>query len=235
MTTREPESGALEVLARLPHFRGLDEPLLVKVARTTRPLVLEAGEALFAAGEPCRGFFVVVEGAVRLYRMTADGREQVVHQARVGGTFAEAALFRHGRYPVFAEAVATPTRVLLVRGEPFLELFRGEPRLAESMVASLCQRLLGLVERVQELGISSAEARLAWRLSRLSTRREGSTLTIELPGTKRELARELAMTPETLSRLFKRWKEAGLIEVRGGVIRVLDVAGLLARADGEAD
>ena len=170
---------------------------------------------------------------MRLYRLSADGREQVVHQARTGGTFAEAALFRHGRYPVFAEALATPTRLLLVRGEPFLELFRSEPQLAESMVASLCQRLLGLVERVQELGIVSAEARLAWRLSRLPARREGGVLTIELSGTKRELARELAMTPETLSRLLKRWREGGLVEVRGAEIRVLDVPALLARADGE--
>lgn len=235
MSEREPKDEPSEVLARLPHFRGLDEELLGRVARTARPLVLQAGEPLFAAGEPCRGFFVVIEGAVRLFCMSAGGQEQVVHQSRAGGTFGEAALFRHGRYPVFAEAIESPTRLLLVRGEPFLALFRSEPRLAESMVASLCQRLLGLVERVQELGITSAEARLAWRLSRLSARRQGGALVIEIPGTKRELAAELSMTPETLSRLLKRWRDAGIVEVDGAIIRILDVAGLLARADGATD
>lgn len=222
----------LAALARLPHFAGLERGLVERVAACTRPRTLRAGEAVFQAGEACEGFFVVLAGAVKLYRLSPEGREQVVHRVGPGRSFAEAALFNIGRYPVHAAAAATPTELLLVEGTSFLALFRGEPRLAQGMVGSLCQRLLTLVGRVEELSLTSAAARLAHHLLRLPARGSGERLAVELAGPKKDLAAELSMTPETLSRLLRRFTERGLLEGRGRRLVLRDPDALTAIAEG---
>jgi CRP-like cAMP-binding protein len=223
----------LETLSTLPHFRLLDPELLRRVAGGSRLLRLQSGEILFRDGEPCRGFFAIRIGGVRLYRLTPDGREQVVHNLGAGQTFAEAALLNMGRYPAFAVATETPTEIVEIAGEPFSKLFREDPRLSAAMVGSLCMRLMSLVERVEDLSLVNAGSRLARHLMRQPGHGPSERIRIDLSLSKKDLAAHLSMTPETLSRLLRRWQDQGLVESERGSITVLEPKRLLALADGE--
>jgi len=217
-------------LAELPHFRGLDRELVEAVAGISNEREYRPSEPIFRQSESCRGFFVIRQGRVRLFTATPDGREQIVHSLREGQSFAEAALFNLGIFPVHAEAVANPTVLIEVQGKPFLELFYAERRLAAAMVGSLCQRMLSLVQRVDELSASNAAARLARHILRMPSR--GSPITVELSSSKKDLAGLLSITPETLSRLLRSWREEGTLATEGRTLVLHDVERLAKIADG---
>src|SRR3954464_8426508 len=114
------------VLRELPHFRALPADALETIARGSKLGVHSPGEILFRQGEPCRAFFVVKSGAVRVYRSGKDGREQVLHHVRAGQSFAEAALLSTGRYPADAMVTEDATEIVEVGGGAFTDLFRSD-------------------------------------------------------------------------------------------------------------
>lgn len=218
-------------LRRLPHFRGLPDDLLEGVASASRSVRFDAGLTIFAEGDPVRGFWAVRSGMVKVYRLSIDGHEQVLHHLGQGRTFAEAAVLSMSHYPAHAVAVAD-TELIEIAAEPFLRLFRGEPRLAAAMVSALSNWLLDLTDRVENLSIASASVRLAHFLLRLPSRRADGVTVLELPFAKKELAAYVATTPETLSRLLRRWQEADVLRSAGRRLEILDERVLSAIADG---
>lgn len=218
-------------LGELPHFRTLPPDLILAVAATARPRELSEGQVLFREGDVAQAFFAVRAGGVKLYRTTPDGREQVVHNLRAPSTFAEAALLSFGRYPVHAAATETTTHLIEIGGPRFLELFRADDRLAPAMVSSLSTMLGSLVQRVEELSLVQAGSRLARWMLRQPASGDRQPV-VEFPLQKRELAAHLAMTPETLSRLLRRWHDAGWIESERARVVLKEPDRLLAVADG---
>lgn len=223
------------MLRELPHFKSLPGDLVERIATGCKLRQFEAGALVFLEREPCKAFFAVRQGVVKLYRSNADGREQIVNHLHAGASFAEAALLTFGRYPVSCAATETPTELLEVGGEPLLRLFKEDERLGPAMVASLSMRLMTLVERVDELSTIQAGERFARWLLRQPSRAVGATLEIELAMPKKDLAAHLAMTPETLSRLLRRWQEDGWIESERTSVRVLKGDRLTALADGNPE
>jgi len=230
--------GAEEIVAtlrRLPSLRTLPPDLLERVSAGCRLLELGAGEPVFLEGEPVRGFFIVRRGAIKVYRLTPDGREQVLHHLGEGHSFAEAAVLSMQRYPASAATTEAGTQLVEVAAQAFLEVFHSDRRMAAAMVSSLSMWLLGLVERVDELSVASAGARLARFLLRQPSHVEAGETRIVLPMAKKELAGHLAITPETLSRLLRRWQDRGIVRSEGRTLTVLDENLLAAVADREEE
>jgi CRP/FNR family transcriptional regulator len=229
-----PERPLAGLLRPLPLFAALDPATLEAIASGSRLRRLAADESVIREGETVRAFFVVVAGAVRIFRISPDGREQVLQRLRPGQTFAEAAVLTMKRYPASAVATEDGTEVLEVGAETFLRQFEGDGRVAKAMVASLSTWLLRLVGKVEELTVLSAGARLARYLLDLpsATTEEGAA--IELPLAKRELAASLGITPETLSRLLRKWQDREVVRSEGSMIVVLDADVLMALADDAA-
>jgi CRP-like cAMP-binding protein len=227
------EAGTESALRALAHFQAVPPDLLAQIAAASRVVRPEVGAILFREGEPCRRFYAIQSGAVKLFRALADGRQQTIHNLHAGSTFAEAALLGIGRFPVSAVVTEPATVLLEIGGERLLELFRSDPRLAPAMVGSLCMRLLSLVERVEELSLVQAGMRLArWLLRQPAHGAEEPA--VELALAKKDLAAHLAMTPETLSRLLRRWQDEGWIRSERTRIVLRDSARLVALADGES-
>lgn len=219
------------LLRRAPAFASVPPPTLALLAAGSRVASFAKGEAIMVEGEPVRGFFLVLGGGVRIFRVGPDGKEQLLQRLRPGQSFAEAAVLTMKRYPAGAEATETPTEVLEIGGEAFLRLFEEDRALARAMVASLSTWLVRLVGRVEDLTVMSAGARLARYLLDLPAREEGRRLSVDLPIPKKELAAFLGITPETLSRLLRKWKDRGLLEADGSRTLVLrDADTLLAIA-----
>jgi CRP/FNR family transcriptional regulator, dissimilatory nitrate respiration regulator len=230
-----PDTPLVPLLRRLPIFGALDEPTLARIAAGSRPRRLEAGEALVREGEPVRGFFAVAAGSVRIFRLAPDGREQVLQRVRAGQTFAEAAVLSMKRYPANAVAAEPGTEVVEIGAETFLRLFEDDTQVAKSMVASMATWLLRLVGRVEELTVLSAGARLARYLLDLPSTSTDEGSSVALPLAKKDLAAQLGITPETLSRLLRKWQDTGVARTEGASVVVLDADALLAIAEDARD
>jgi CRP-like cAMP-binding protein len=219
------------VLRKLPLFAALDAAAVARIAAGSRRLRLAAGETILREGEPCRGFFAVTTGGAKVFRLAPDGREQVLQRVRAGQTFAEAAVLSMKRYPANAVATETPTELVEIGAESFLALFEGDRRVAKAMVASLSTWLLRLVGRVEELTVLSAGARLARYLLDLPSTTTPDGAVVELPLAKKDLAASLGITPETLSRLLRKWQDLDIVRGDGASIVVLDSDALVAIAE----
>jgi CRP-like cAMP-binding protein len=186
--------------------------------------VYEKGTMLFQQGEPASVFFIVLDGWVKIYRMTPDGSEAVVGVFRRGETFAEAAIFLGSRYPVSAEVVTT-SRLLRIDGDMLRQRIREQPDLALSMLASATHHLKFLVEQIEQIKILSAPQRMADFLVRFCTRSSGSE-TVELPYEKALIASRLGMKPESLSRALAKLRPLG-VSVDREIVTIIDVKVLI--------
>src|ERR1051325_11940315 len=102
-------------------FTGLPQTDLENIAAVTVVKPLEKGDYLFREGDPAHGFYIVQRGAVNVHRVSAAGKEQIIHVFRAGDSFAEVALTSERGYPADARAIE-PTQVLLVQKDGILEL-----------------------------------------------------------------------------------------------------------------
>jgi len=185
-------------------------------------------QILFTDGELCAGLFLLTLGRVKLFRLSSDGRERVIHLVEPGQSFAEAALFGDGRYPVSAQAIAPATVVLLPR-EPLVRMLREDPGLAFRMLGSMAVHLKRFVHQVEDLTFQSAAQRLAYHVLS-SAGPGGRSARLTLP--KKDVAGHLGMTPETFSRILASFRAQGVVEVRGSVIAIHDTQGLQSVAAG---
>src|SRR5690606_33170268 len=105
------------ILRRLALFSQLREDALEAVARRTVIRNVSRGTLLFRGGVPCQGLYVVLEGSVRVYRSSAEGREQVLHVQGPGQPLAEVPLMDGGPYPASARALEDSRVLFLPRSE----------------------------------------------------------------------------------------------------------------------
>ena len=218
-------------LFEFPLLQAIPKPAMTKLAEAARVRRCAAGDTLFRQGDDARALFAVLEGGVRIVRLLPDGNERVLHRIRAGQTPAEAAVLSMPKYPATAVATATPTEVAEIPAREFNALLERDPAVAKAIVAALAGWLVHLVGRVEELTVLGADARVARHLLDLPATQTRKGLEIRLPLAKKDLAAQLAITPETLSRVLRRLREQEIVDVRGSVVVVRDAAALLAVAD----
>ncbi len=201
-------------------FSGLPGEELETIAEFVIPKQLAKGDYLFHEGARSEGFYVVQRGAINVHRVSAAGKEQVIHVFRAGQSFAEAALASEGGYPADARALEDST-VLLVPKADVLGLLRKRPELALRMLGSMSQHLRVLVGLLDDLTLKNVETRLAnWLLKRCPRPLPATPVKIELDRTKRVLAAELGTVSETLSRTLAHFRAQKLITVAGKTITI---------------
>jgi CRP-like cAMP-binding protein len=208
------------IVRSTPLFGAMPQEIAQSLVGNQAVRVYEKGSLLFQQGEPATAFYVVLDGWVKLYRVTPDGNEAVVGVFRRGETFAEAAIFLGGRYPVSAETVTT-ARLLSVDGEMLRRRIREQPDLALSMLASSSYHLKALVEQIEQIKLLSTPQRLADFLVRLCPVREGPC-EVEFPYEKALIASRLGMKPESFSRALAKLRPLG-VSVDRDKVAIVDV------------
>ena len=209
-------------------FAGLPLVDLENIAGATSVKPLAKGEYLFREGDAARGFYIVQRGAVNVHRVTAAGKEQIIHVFRTGDSFAEVALASATGYPADARALED-TQVLLVQKDGILALLKRQPELALRMLGSMSSHLRVLVGQIEDLTVKDVETRLAnWLMKRCPNPQGETPVKIELTMTKRVLAAELGTVSETFSRTLAKFRGQKLIAVKGKTITVLSPAKLSA-------
>ena len=202
-------------------FTGLPQADLENIAAVTVVKSLARDDYLFHEGDAAAGFYVVQRGAVNIHRVTAAGKEQVIHVFRTGDSFAEVALAAPTGYPADARALEN-TQVLLVQKDGILALLKRQPELALRMLGSMSSHLRVLVGQIEDLTVKDVETRLAnWLMKRCPNPQGEAPVKIELKTTKRVLAAELGTVSETFSRTLAKFRGQKLLAVKGKTVTVL--------------
>jgi CRP/FNR family transcriptional regulator, dissimilatory nitrate respiration regulator len=217
-------SADLAAACGVPLFSGLKREQVSELVAHASVRILDRDTLLFSAGDRADRFFIVVEGAVRLIMLNADGDETVIDIVEAVNTFAEAAMFGSGRFPVSGEAMPG-TRLIVIEAQRLLRKLRDDPSLGLAMLAALGRWQLRLTAELYRLKWLSPTQRLAWYLLRLAEVSAGPAR-IRLPYRKAIIAGRIGITPESFSRALARLARHG-VESRGNEIVVADVAELV--------
>ena len=211
------------MLSKSPLFSHLDKRSLDDIASAASVRDASRGELIFHEGDIAQAFFIVASGKVKIFKLSADGKEQILMIASPGGSFAEAALFAGGKYPASAQALED-SRLLVISREKFVHLLGKNPDLAVNLIARLSQLLRQMTSLVEELSLTDVTTRLAHRiLSMLPDNDTRPRPIVELAEKKTVLASQLGTIPETLSRSFARLSREKVIAIDGPRIEILDL------------
>lgn len=160
-----------ESLKHVSLFSGLDDGARESIARLALARRMPAGRTIFREGDPTDGFYVVLEGQVKVYKLSPDGRQQILHVFGPNQAFAEAAMFAGETFPAFAETL-TRSRLAFFPHDRFLAGLGENPALAFGMIASLARLCRQLTVLVGQVTLNDAAGRLARYLTDLC---EGKT------------------------------------------------------------
>jgi CRP-like cAMP-binding protein len=201
-------------------FAALDDAQRRRVRAHGRPRKLEAGQRLFSQGVRARYFWWVESGQIKLYRLSRSGHQKIMGIAEAQHSFAEGILFMDTpRYPVNAEAIGA-SEVFGFERETYLDVLETSFPTCRALLQRMVRRTQRHLDEIEALTIQNARYRLVHYLLRLNKHDAAGTVT--LPARKQLIAAQLAMQPETLSRLFRELEGDGLIEVRGGTVAIQD-------------
>ncbi|NOQ46809.1 MAG: cyclic nucleotide-binding domain-containing protein [Desulfobulbaceae bacterium] len=216
-----------KVVASSHLFGGLPKSQLQEVERIGVLKQYQRGETIFFEGDKANGFYMAVEGKVKIFKMSFEGKEQILHIFGPGEPFGEVPVFHHKHFPANAVTLAKSSLLFFPRHE-FVNLVVENPSLALNMLAMLSLRLRRFATQIENLSLKEVPGRLASHLLYLAGEQGRDDMVI-LDVPKGQLASLLGTSPETLSRIFAKMTDEGLIRVEGKNIYLQDLEGLRER------
>jgi CRP/FNR family transcriptional regulator len=218
-------------IAAIPLFEGLSHKQYDGLAAIAVEHSYKRGETIFSEGDEGIGFYVLISGKVKIFKLSPDGKEQILHVFGPGEPFGEASVFAGQRFPANAETLEK-SRILFFPRDAFITLIKEDPSLALNMLAILSRRLRKFTLLVEDLSLKEVPGRLAAYLLYVSEQKDGAAdLTLDIA--KGQLASLLGTIPETLSRIFTKMVRHGLIQSKGPRIKILDRRGMEELAQAE--
>lgn len=212
------------IISAIPLFNGLPDDQLKAIRQIALEKQFSKGQTIFTEGDETKGFFVVVTGRVKIYKVSPEGKEQILHIFEAGQSFGEVTVFTDRQLPANAEALAK-SRLLFFPRSAFVDLVTNNPSLALNMLAIMSKKLRQFAAQIESLSLKEIPARLASYLIYLA--KEQQTIdAVELNISKGQLASLLGTIPETLSRIFAKLSGQQLIRVEGSRIALLNRQGL---------
>jgi CRP-like cAMP-binding protein len=230
MTALDP----VETLRRVPFFAVLPPEELKALASHCVVRHVMKDEMLVGEGDPCEGLFVVQSGAIKLFKMAENGREQILVIERAGSTVGELPIFDGGNFPASVVAVDDSTLLFLPKRE-FLELCRRNSEVAFALIRSLAWRFRYLTSLVEELSFKEVSHRLARFLRDRALKsgvRTKRGLEFPLQETNQEIGAEIGTVRDLVSRNLRRFVDRGIIRLERRKVIVLDMAELESQIAG---
>lgn len=213
-----------ESIIKSPIFGGLNPEQIDQLAEIGRDVHFTRGESIFLEGDQGNGFYVVAAGKIKVFKVSAEGKEQILHIYGPGQPFGEVPVFAGQNFPANALAVENSHLIFFPR-QSFIDLISSNPSLALNMLAMLSMRLRQFTVQVENLSLKEVPGRLASYLIYLAEE-QGASQNLQLPMSKGQLASLLGTIPETLSRIFNKMSAQGYIDVQGAQIVIKNITAL---------
>lgn len=206
----------------VPIFSSITEEELLKITAITTDRTYQKGEMVYLQGDEGGKLYVLHKGRVKITRLGMSGKEQVIRVLGPGAFMGELSLLSPVPMTDNAEALETTT-MCMIDGKELKGLMLENPSIALKIIEELSRRLESVEELVEDINLLSVEQRLAQVLLKLAG--DGDEIVLKMR--KSDLASQIGMSQETLSRKLSSFQEQGLIELEGQrKIRLLDRAGL---------
>jgi CRP-like cAMP-binding protein len=207
---------------------------LAALTAMARPRFVPQGANVFTQQEPARSLVFVREGDAALGWRTADGQFRIERPVRGPGWLDQSSAWIDATHAIDARAVS-PLVVVELPRDDVQSLLSTQPLLARRLIGSLAREVHTLAVSTHGLMHKDAPARFAqWLVERCQPLADAPLRgVVRLGERKRDIASQLAITPETLSRLMRSLTRQGLIAVAGYTVHVVDIDGLKRIADGE--
>lgn len=213
----------LDILKRMPFFSGMTDDDLKKIKGIVIKRDFPEYVTVFSENEEALGFYFVIAGRIKIFKLSPEGKEHILHICEPGEMFAEAAMFSGKEYPAYAETIADSTLLFFPKKE-FLRLVRQYPDISIKMLGALSLKLRKFASMIEDLSLKEVSARLAKYLLDISVRK--GTMVFKLDIKKTDLALKLGTVSETLSRTLKKLKDKNIITSDRNKICILDIESL---------
>lgn len=219
-------------ISELSLFSGLSEPQKKSISQIAKEINVDRGQSIFSEGDKCEGFYAIITGQVRVYKLSVEGKEQILHMFGPGEIFGEVPVFLGKHFPANACATAKSHLIFIPR-EDFKDLIHDDPSFAMSMLAIMSQRLRHFTALIENLSLKEVPGRLAAYLIHLSEGNDEQE-NVQLDMSKAQLASLLGTIPETLSRILGKMTQEGILCSTGSrTMQLLNIDALEELADGE--
>lgn len=218
------EVGYKDSLRKIPLFSELSIKHLRQITSVSKLKRFLKHEILFKEDDYYTGFYILLKGVIKVYKISNAGKESIVHIIRPFNVFADIPLFEGGNYPVNAEALKE-SLALFIPKEKFLFLIKENSDLCLKMLAGFAKRLKSLVNQLEDLTSKEIPNRLAKYILKEIKSAGTDKLPepfVKLSVPKSTIAAYLGTITETLSRTFKKLQNEGIIKVSGKKIFVTD-------------
>ena len=223
----------LKQMQKLALFQGVPAEKLKALAERALYRTCKAGEMLIGETDPAHAFYVVITGQVKLYKISAEGKEQTLNLLGSGEPFGMCTAFAVESFPANAMALEE-SGILLIPGPVMESIAMKEPRLLLNIIRILSDRLKESMTLIESLALKEIPQRIAsFLIHALKVENGQGVSQLELTVTQRELAKILGATPEALSRALRKMSNAGVLAVNGRSIRILDREALGEMAEGD--
>jgi len=198
-------------------FGKLNDRQLERVYSHSKLIKLDEGQLLFVQGQDVDFFYLVLNGQIKLYRMSSDGQEKIIEIVPQGEIFAEALMFMdQPNYPVNSAALSQ-TLVVGIDAKDFKAMLRESVDTCLLLLGDMSFRLRKLVYEIDTLTLHSGSCRVA---SYLLQRAPQDMQTFTLDTAKNVIAARLSIKPETFSRIIKNLKNQGILSIEGSNVTI---------------
>ena len=187
-------------------FKHLSEDQLKKLQSISFIKDFRRGELLFCEGEEPKYLYILIEGTIRVYKTDFKGNEITLHYFHPINMIAEVANFENFPYPATAE-FETDGKVVAIDFDRFKNEFLKDPEVSFNVIKSLAYKIRILNDIIVQNMMMDAVSRVAKFID------EHEDLFKELKHNK--IASLLNITPETFSRILKKFKDQGIIQKKG--------------------
>ncbi len=197
----------LDFLKSNPYFSKLSSAELDAVRRSIFEKKAERGEIILFEGKPAGALYFVVSGVVKVFKTSADGKEQILQLIRPGESFNDVPVFSAGFNLASAEAMG-PVILYVLKKDDLKMLFRGHPQLTLSTIQVLSQRVQHLMSLIEDLSFKHVVGRVAKIL--LENAGDGTKQGQRL--TQQDMAAMAGTAREIVGRSLKALEKDGLIK-----------------------
>jgi CRP/FNR family transcriptional regulator len=214
-----------EALSRVPYLASLPAASFQRLADACEVRFVDAGRHIFDEGAPPEGVFLILQGVVRVSRVSPDGREQVLHDEGPGATLGEVPAF-DGKGYVGTAIVTEPATLVFVPRRVLLAEIQAHQPAAADVIRILAARVRRFAALAADISLRTLDVRVASYLLAASTH-DGDV--VELPGTRELWASHLGTVREQASRALSQLQRDGAVSVSGRRVTIRSREKLAAR------
>jgi CRP-like cAMP-binding protein len=167
----------------------------------------QTDETIFVEGEPATGIWWIENGTVKIFKLSPEGNEHILHLAGAGETFNDIAVFDHGDNPAHTAALS-PAKIWHLPAELIQELVCSNPDFGQAVIKMLAKRVRNFAQQIGDLTLYSVTPRLA----RFLLQQAQDNALEQSAITRKAIAGRLATTPETISRTLRTLQKTGAIQ-----------------------